>query len=269
MKYKLIAIDMDGTLLNSKNQVSERTKQAIYKARKKGVHIVLATGRILRSALYYSKQLDLNNAILASNGAVIVDSASKIIHKEALDKNSIRDLINAGIENNIYFHFYDEDYFYSNKIVKEVLDFYNEGDSKFTIEMKLFQDIEDLISKDDFNVYKFLFVEEDLDKLQEFRNKLSSIENINISSSWRNNVEAMAINVSKGEALEKLCEKLNIYSQEVIAIGDSENDLSMLKFAGLSVAMENASDRVKKQADYITDSNDNHGVANVIEKFIL
>ena len=269
MKYKLIAIDMDGTLLNSKNQVSERTKKAILKAKEKEVHIVLATGRILRSALYYSKSLSLSNPIVASNGAVIVDGASEIIHKKTLDKNSIRDLIDIGNKNNIYFHFYDESYFYSTMRVKEVLDFYNEGDSKFSIEMKLFQDIEDLISKDDFNVYKFLFVEEDLDKLQEFRNKLSSIENINISSSWRNNVEAMAINVSKGEALKKLCEKLNVKSQEVIAIGDSENDLSMLKFAGLSVAMKNGTKIIKKQADYITDSNDNHGVAKVIEKFIL
>lgn len=269
MKYKLIAIDMDGTLLNSKNQVSQRTKQAIYKASEKGVHIVLATGRILRSALHYSNLLTLRNPVVASNGAVIVDGASNIVHKKTIDKNSIRDLIDVANKNNIYCHFYDESYFYSTMRVKEVLEFYNEGDSELNIEMKLFKDIEDVISQENINIYKFLFVEEDLDKLSRFRKKLSAVENISISSSWSNNVEAMALNVSKGEALKKLCKDLNINPQEVIAIGDSENDLSMLSFAGLSVAMGNAKEIIMKQSDYVADSNDNDGVAKVIEKFIL
>lgn len=269
MKYKLVAIDMDGTLLDSKNEVSKRTRQAIGSAREKGVHIVLSTGRILRSALYYSKGLGLMNPIIASNGAIIVDESSNIIHKKTIEKSSIRDLICIAREYNMYHHFYDESNFYSSMRVQEVLDFYNEGDSDFHIELKVFQDIEEIISKEDLNIYKFIFIDEDLDKLQSFRKRLSVVDNINISSSWSNNVEAMAMNVSKGKALKKLCKKLDVSPHEVIAIGDSENDISMLDFAGLSVAMENAAEDIKQEVDYITDTNDNHGVGKVIEKFIL
>lgn len=269
MKYKLIAIDMDGTLLNSQNQVSQRTKEAILRAKEKGVHVVLSTGRILSSALYYSHALGLKNPIVASNGAIVVDESSNIIYKKTLGKNSIRDLANIAKEDNIYCHFYDESSFYSNRRVQEVLDFYSEGDSELNIELKTFKDIEEITSQEDLNIYKFLFIDEDLDKLQRFRKRLSVFNNINISSSWSNNVEAMAMNVSKGQALKKLCKNLDISPQEVIAIGDSENDLSMLDFAGLSVAMGNGAEKIKENVDYITDLNDNHGVAKVIEKYIL
>lgn len=273
LKYKLLAIDMDGTLLDSKNQVSQRTREAIIKAKEKGVYIILSTGRILKSALYYSKDLGLNNPIIASNGGVVVDEFFSIIYKKTIDKNSIVDLINIANEDNMYYHFYDERNFYSNKRVQEVLDFYNEsdngGNSDFHIELKVFKDIKEITSNKDINIYKFLFVDEDMDKLDRFRKRLALVNNISISSSWPNNVETMSINVSKGEALKKLCKRLNIRSEEVIAIGDSENDLSMLNFAGLSVAMKNATKDIKVEVDHITDLNDNHGVAKVIEKFIL
>lgn len=269
MKYKLVAIDMDGTLLNNENQVSNRTNEAIIKAKEKGVHIVLSTGRILKSALYYSKKLQLNNPIISCNGAIIVDETGKIIYKKPIDSNMIKDMIKLSTEDNIYCHFYDETKFYSKMRVQEVLDFYNEGNSELNIEVEVFKDIEDIVGKKDLNIYKFLFIDEDLDKLKKFRGKLSKLNNINISSSWTNNVEAMATNVSKGEALRELCKILDINPEESIAIGDSENDLSMLNFAGLGVAMGNGEEKIKKEADYITDSNDNDGVAKVIEKFIL
>lgn len=269
LKYKLVAIDMDGTLLNSKNQVSERTRQAIMKAKEKGVHIIISTGRILRSALYYSQGLGLKNPIVASNGAIIVDEMSNIIYKKTIEKALVKDLVNIAKENEMYFHFYDESSFYSDMKVQEVLDFYSEGTSDLNIELKIFEDIDELTYRQDLNIYKFLFIDEDLDKLKRFRETLSLVDNINISSSWINNVEAMAPNVSKGQAIKELCKRFDVHSDQVIAIGDSENDLSMLNFAGLSVAMGNGGDKIKKQADYTTDHNDNDGVAKVIEKFIL
>lgn len=269
MEYKLVAIDMDGTLLNSKNEVSQRTKEAIIKAKEKGVHIVLATGRILKSALHYSQALGLKNPIVASNGGIMVDENRNVIYKNPMEKGAIRDLVNMAKEDDVYCHFYDESKFYSAKIVQEFLKFYNEGNSELQIEIEKFDDIDEMILNEDLNIYKFLFIDNDLDKLQRFRERISILNNINISSSWSNNIEAVAMNVSKGQALKELCRKLDISPKEVIAIGDSENDLSMLNFAGLGVAMENASDKIKKQVDYITDLNDNDGVAKVIEKFIL
>lgn len=269
LKYKLVAIDMDGTLLNSKNQVTNRTRIAIEEAKKKGVYIVLSTGRILKSALSYSKILALNNPIIACNGAIIVDEFHNTIYKKPIEMNLVKEIVNIGEEQNIYCHFYDETRFYSRARVEEVLEFYNEGSQETTIDVKIFKDIEEITKSKDINIYKFLFIDDNKDKLQELRNKLNSLGNINISSSWANNVEAMSLNVSKGEAIKSLCHRLGVQPREVIAIGDSENDLSMLDFAGLGVSMGNGDTAVKKRADYITDTNDEDGVAKVIEKYVL
>lgn len=269
MKYKLIAIDMDGTLLDSKNNVSARTKEAIIKAKEKGVHVVLSTGRILKSAVHYSKQLELKNPIIASNGGIMIDENSNVLYKSPLAKQSIKEIVKLADKENIYCHLYDDSKFYSSRKVQEVLDFYSEGSDTMKIELEIFNDIDEILSIKDLNIYKLIFIDEDREKLQNFREKISKLQDINISSSWLNNVEAMGFNVSKGKAITKLCETLGIEAQEVMAIGDSENDLSMLKIAGLSVAMGNGSDKIKDQVDYITDTNDNDGVAKAIEKFIL
>ncbi len=269
MKYKLVAIDMDGTLLNKNNEVSERTKNAIEMAKKKGVHIILSTGRVLKSALSYSRNLDLKNPIVACNGAIIVDEDASIIYKRPIDNNKVKEIVNLARKKNIYYHFYDESKFYSHVRVDEVLQFYNEGNENTSIDIEVFQDIEEIVRLTDLNVYKFLFIDDNNEKLQDLRGELDKLEDISTSSSWANNIEAMGLNVSKGEAIRELCIRLQIKPEEVIAIGDSENDLSMLRFAGLGVAMGNGDESIKKQSDYITDSNDEDGVAKVIEKFVL
>lgn len=260
---------MDGTLLNSQNQISQRTREAIKKAEKQGIHIVIATGRILKSALHYAKSLKLKDSLVACNGAIIVDEFENIIYEQALGKDKVMHIIDLAKSENIYFHFYDKTSFYSNIRSEEVLKFYNEGSKTMDIDVNIFNTTKEIMEIKDLNVYKFIFIDNNRDKLKNFRHKIEKIENIETSSSWENNIEVMKSNVSKGRALENLCKKLNINPKQVIAIGDSENDLSMLKFAGLGVAMDNASDKIKLASDYITSSNDQDGVARVIEKFIL
>lgn len=269
MKYKLVAIDMDGTLLNSENKVSERTRKALENARKQGTHIVIATGRILKSALHYSESLGLKNPLIACNGAIIVDESQNIIYEKHIEKKNVIDIINLAQAEKMYFHFYDRSNFYSDIRVDEVLKFYNEGSKTMDIGVNIFKDTNEIIGMKDLNVYKFIFIDNDRDRLNKFREKVAKIENINTSSSWINNVEAMGYNVSKGEALKELCKILKVKQEEVIAIGDSENDLSMLKFSGLGVAMGNGDKIVKEKSNHITDSNNDDGVAKVIEKFIL
>lgn len=269
LKYKLVAIDMDGTLLNSEKQISERTRKAIENAKIQGTHIVICTGRILKSALYYSESLGLKNPLIACNGAIIVDEDRNVIYEKALEREKIREISNLAKLEDIYCHFYDKSNFYSNIRSKEVLKFYNEGSEEVNIAVNVFDDIEEIMEVQDLNVYKFIFIDNNRDKLNKLREKLDKLGNINTTSSWINNIEAMGLNVSKGEALKVLCKKLNIEPEEVIAIGDSENDLSMLKFAGLGVAMENGDKLIKEYSDHITDSNDENGVAKVIEKFVL
>lgn len=242
MDYKLIAIDMDGTLLNSQNTINKRTRDAILRAGDKGVYVVLATGRLMTSAINYSSKINLKRPIISSNGAVIIDENKNIIFEKHIDPGRIENIAHIADKNDVYYHFYGKDSFYSNKYVEDIIRFYNPADSleEEKIKFNLYNHIEDILKKD-----------------------------INICSSWSNNVEIMEKDVSKGNSLKYLCEKLNIHRNEIIAVGDNENDLSMLNFAGLGVSMGNAKENVKSVADIITSTNDEDGVAEIIEKYIL
>lgn len=267
MKYKLIAIDMDGTLLNSNKEISDRTIQAITKAKNKGINVVLATGRILSSAQIYADRLNLNSHILACNGAIICDGDKNVVHSVPMGLEAVEKVISLGEKYKTYFHFYNEKSLYSNQYVQEVVDYYSERDQK--IDFNIFKDYNEIAMDKELNIYKFLFIDNDLDKLSILRSELDQVEDLGITKSWSNNIEVMNKDVSKGLGLKHLCNLLNISSQQVIAIGDNENDISMIDFAGLGVAMGNGSDIVKSRANYITSTNDEDGVANVIEKFIF
>ncbi len=270
MKYKLIALDMDGTLLNSENEVSVRTREAILKANDKGAHVVLATGRILTSAMKYASKIDLKRPIISSNGAIIIDENEDIIYKKEIDNYAIEAIAELADRNNLYYHFYTEDSFYSNQYVRDIVEFYNPIGVKDEekVQFKLYKDIKDIIDKK-INIYKFIFIDNDREKLYKLRGELKEIDNINISSSWSNNIEIMEKKVSKGNSLKFLCDRLNIPRESVIAVGDNENDISMIDFAGLGVAMENANEKAKTRADIITSTNDKDGVGEIIEKYIL
>ena len=267
MDYKLIAIDMDGTLLNSKKEISNRTYNAIQKAKDKGIHIVLATGRLLKSAQFVSENLKLSNHIIACNGAIIIDGSKSVFFSKPMDLNVVEKVMALGKKFNAYYHFYDEGCLYSNTYVKEIVDYYSSRDQK--IDIKIFKNDMEILNNKKLNIYKFLFIDNDLQKLESLREELTHVDKINVSKSWSNNLEVMDTEASKGLGLKFLCNELNISPEHVIAIGDNENDISMIKFAGLGVAMGNGEEVVKKQSDYITSSNDEDGVAKVIEKFIL
>jgi len=118
-------------------------------------------------------------------------------------------------------------------------------------------------------IYKFVYIEDDIDKLLDFREKLKDIKGTNVSSSWHNNIEVMNEGVSKGTGLNYLIDKLNIDKSEVVAIGDNENDISMFKVAGLAVGMRNGDESIKNHVHVFTDTNDEDGVAKAIENYVL
>lgn len=271
MDYKLVAIDMDGTLLNSENQISKRTKQAIENAKKKGIKIVMATGRILKSAINYSESLELKNPIISCNGAVVADEEQNIIYKKAISRDISNKIMELGKIHDIYYHFYSDTSLYTNTYIKDMLRFYNDPnntDEKRIIKMNMFKDPIEIFDNN-IEIYKFLFMDEDKEKLKVFKEKINLMDGVNICSSWGNNIEIMDFQVSKGNSLDYISKRLDISKEDIIAIGDNDNDISMLKYAGLGVAMGNAVEDAKKASDIITSSNDDDGVAKVIEKYIL
>jgi Cof subfamily protein (haloacid dehalogenase superfamily) len=272
MDIKLIAIDMDGTLLNNKNEITNNTQKVLKAAKEKGVKIVLTTGRVLKSALYFSNHLGLESYVIACNGGIIVDNQTNVLFKKPIPKDKMMKIMEIGKEFSVYFHFYNEDTFFTNQYVKEVDEYYSSDHGKFTgqsIGFELYEKNSEILDRMDLDIYKFLFIDQEQEKLIKLRGKLSKIEDISLSSSWENNVEIMNKGVSKGTAISLLCDKLGINSENVMAIGDNENDLSMVEFAGIGVAMGNGNSILKESADFIAPTNEEDGVAYAIQKFVL
>lgn len=271
MKYKMIAIDMDGTLLNDKKEVSKENKIAIKKASELGVKIVVCTGRIFTSARFYASLIGTAAPIVASNGAYIREKdENRIIYKKAINKEILPELINVIESFGLTLHLYTNQSIYTKELVNLALNYirWNEVVSEGEkVEVKVVKDFEDVINSEE--ILKVALVCDDIELLRKLRSKISEEFDVSIVSSNSNNIEIMAKGISKGNAVKILADYFGYKREEVICVGDSENDISMIEYAGLGVAMGNGIDYVKSIADYITDTNERDGVAKVINKFIL
>lgn len=275
MDYKLICIDMDGTLLNDKHEVSERNREAIKKATEKGVHIALTTGRLFTSAKYYSDLIGVKAPIISSNGAYIREKdREEVIYQSVLSEeqlNKVYKVIKKYDFTTAYFNTCDT--VISEKIVPENHGYklVNKGLPQ-DAQVKFLEglDFRDAIKERQKDILKAICIEEiDKEKLEKAKAELRQDGTLEVVSSWDNNFEVMAAGTSKGESVKKLAEILGVKREEVICMGDSENDISMIEYAGTGVAMGNALSMVKDRAQYITDTNMNDGVAKAIERLVL
>lgn len=276
-KIKLICIDMDGTLLNSNHEISERNKETLRQAKKLGVNIAITTGRLFGSARYYSNLIGIENTpVIASNGAYIKTNYEDIpILENSIPKEIAIEIYKIIKKHNLKINFNswdtlmredevpdDHAYTIMNKQLPE------DKKVKFIINSDFISAIESFDGK----ILKGIVIErENLDNLWAAKDELKEIfgDKLHVVSSGTDNIEIMIGTTSKGNAVAHLADILNVNAEEVMCIGDSENDISMLKFAGIGVAMGNGLQMVKDIADYITDTNDNDGVAKAIEMFVL
>lgn len=275
MKYKLIAIDMDGTLLSNRHEIPEYNKEMIKRATKAGVKIAITTGRLFASARKYSELIGVETPIIASNGAYIREKdKEEVIYESKLTRKQFDEVLSVIKKYDFRVYMNTSDTVISEDIVPDDHAYKlvnNELDDAWKIkfvEGRSFEEVYDEFSND---ILKFICIEEreTRDELMKAKAELAKFEDLEVVSSWDNNFEVMAQGTSKGRAVEKLTEILGIKREEVICIGDSENDLSMVQYGGLGVAMGNAIDIVKENADYITDTNTNAGVGKMIAKFIF
>ncbi len=270
--YKLVVSDMDGTLLNSTGNVSEKTKQIFKELLDKGIHVAIATGRIFTSARVYAKHLEIVTPIIACNGAIVKDlHNNSIIYESHIEPEVCFKVFDICRENDLYFHFYTEEKFYTKKLAYSALKYieWNKAmKEEEQLDIQLIDDPYELVSNFDEKVYKIQINTDDMELLNKMRQVLEKIKEVEISKSWHNNIEIMNKGVSKGNAVKHLAQSLNIKSEEVICLGDNENDISMLTYAGLGIAMGNAEEIVKKSANYVTVTNDEDGVVKALEKFV-
>ncbi len=272
MNYKLICVDMDGTLLNNKKEVSARNLETIGKAHEAGVKIVITTGRIFVSANYYGDLIGVKAPIIASNGAYVREKdKNESIYEQGLEKSQCRIIIDLLKKYHIIPQFYTSDTIYTQEIEYSAL-MYTEANKTVPpnrqVKIKIIDNWEEMLESD-VKIIKAMAADIDKETIQEAKKEFLKLGEFEVVSSMNNSFELMKNGTSKGAAVKKICEYYGINRSETICIGDNENDLSMIKFAGLGVAMGNGTEVVKKEADYITLSNENDGVAHVIEKFVL
>lgn len=274
---KLICIDMDGTLLNSNHEVSERNKKALKKASELGVNIAITTGRLFCSARYYSDLIGIDTPVIASNGSYIKNKFNDTaILENPMPKNVAIEIYNIVKKHGLTVNFNSWDTLIREDFIPENHAYYimnqdlpEEKRVKFLVCEDIIPTIEDFQG----NILKGIVFEEgeNKDNLWAAKEELKNTfgDKLHVVSSGDNNFEVMMGNSSKGNAVAYLAESLGIKPEEVMCIGDSENDISMIKYAGVGVAMGNALDIVKEVADYITDTNNNSGVGKAIENLVL
>lgn len=268
MKYKVIVLDLDGTLTNSNKKISPKTKAILIDAQKKGLKVVLASGRPTYGVLPLAEELELKRYggyILSYNGANIIDcSTDEMLFGSTLPEDSIPVIADLAKQYQVDLLSYEGD----SIITDNKENIYAMKESKINqLPLRQVGAMEDYIH---FPVTKFIMLG-DSDHLVKVESPVRDTlgEHFSVYRSEGYFLEIMPENIDKAQSLERLLAHLELSKEQMIACGDGFNDLSMLEYAGLGVAMENAIPQAKEIADYVTASNDEDGIAQVVEKFFF
>ena len=270
--YKLICTDMDGTLLGENHEVSENNKNALRKASELGVKVAITTGRLFTSAKAYADLVGVEAPIISANGAYIREKdRNEVIYESILENEQLEFIDNVIKKYGLLGYFNTCDSVITESELPE-----NHGyvimnknlPEESRVKVQLVDDFKTGFKQNEGKILKSIMFGEE-EKLIEARKELFQFGRFELVSSWKGNLEVMQKETTKGHAVKILAERLGIKREEIICIGDGENDISMIKYAGLGVAMGNAEEYIKEKADYVTYTNVNDGVAKVVEKFIL
>ena len=242
-KYRLLALDMDGTLLNDELLITPETAKWIQKAKDAGVYVCLSTGRSFQSALPYAQQLGLLTPMVTVNGSEIWRAPHELYRRSLMDPQLITQMHDMALEYGIWYWAYS---------LNEVHNQNNwDGDVK------------------NREWLKFGYSTEDHDIRHEVLMRLQDMGGLEITNSSPTNLEINPKGIHKASGIKTVCKLLGIDMSQVAAVGDSLNDLAVIQKAGLGVAMGNAQETVKQEADVVVASNNEDGIAEVIQKYIL
>lgn len=268
MATKMIALDMDGTLLNTQGKILESSKRALGQALEQGIKVVLCSGRPIAGLKHYLEELGITGSdqyVLTLNGAICLSADGKIMTEDLVDSSFYRKMVALSVEHNIPFNIVTAD----SKIITA------DHDVDFMVYVQAYENFATLYVRNpnevpsDIAIAKGCFVgdTELIDSIEPLvRAKFG--KDLYVVRADHNFLELLNPKVNKGNGLRELCAKLDISPDEVIAFGDQKNDITMFEFAGTAVAMGNGGPEAKEAADYITDTNDNDGIAKALEKYL-
>ena len=289
--YKLMAIDLDGTLLNSTGEVSEGTKLALQNARAQGTEVVLASGRPISSTRTLALELGVDNYLISGNGSVVYDvQKDEILYDRFLTKEQVLQIVKLCEENSFYYNIYTEEEVIAKSLNYNVLFYHKENIKKVEekrTHINIVQDVQRYIQESENEHFlKITVCDESKLIFSRIMKKLKEIDNVDILEveyMSRKRIkegtddvdiqyyytEVTNKNVNKWSAIQFLMEKLDIKKEEIVAIGDNLNDKEMIENAGLGVVMGNSNPRMKEIANVIVADNDSEGVMDAINQFVL
>lgn len=287
--YKLIALDLDGTLLNSYGEITKINRDAIKDAKEKGIEVILASGRDPKTMERISKELNINSYLIAGNGATVYDIKNKEnIYENFLNIEKALKIIKICKENTIFFSVYTTKGIITEGIKYNIKVFNNENSyrpQEQRTNIKVVQDIYDYVEKKTPNILKIIICDEDKIIFNHIIETMKAVEDVEILEVEHMSKKIIRIgdeqypveyfytevtnkDSNKWTAIEFLIEKLNIKQEEVMCIGDNMNDYEMVKQAGLGVTMAGSALEKQEVADYVTEDNNSDGVGKAIYKFI-
>lgn len=273
MGIKLVALDLDGTLLDSKKHLSARNRRALEECVEKGIYVVPATGRTVLGIPEELKAMPGIRYAITLNGGVLIDMAkNRVIDERKLDCQAALEILEVVSGFHVMYDAYIEGMGISESRFYDHLDEYNipeEIQKLVRITRMVVPNIEDHIRQSDVPVEKINLYCSSLKDRETIRTLLAERNDIIISSSLENNLEINALGATKGQGIRRLADHLGLGIEETMACGDGENDLTMIQMAGIGVAMANGEEALKTLADYVTATNDEDGVAQAIERFAL
>ncbi len=275
MDIKLIALDLDGTLLTEDKRLSERNRRALEACIQKGIYIVPCTGRTFEGIPASVRQIQGIQYAILTNGAQIQNAVTgEVIERRALDWQKAVQIIDKISGYTLMYDTYEDGRGKADKRFLDALEFYEIRPEICELIRKT---RDPLLSLRDYLDEKHPFLDKmniyfkgyDRETKQRVREELAEIEGIAVTSSMPNNLEVNGEGASKGNAILLLAQHLGLSPSQTMAFGDGENDCSMMQLAGIGVAMDNGNPELKQQADFIARSNEEDGIARVIEKLIL
>ena len=260
----MLVLDMDDTLLTDDHTISNENKEMLFKAKELGVHIVLASGRPTPAMTAYAKELQLDNSFMISyNGAVITDlKEDKVIFEQTLTQEQIHELYDYSLKSNTHIITYVD-----GKIVSETDSEYIEIEKNITglAHNKVVSFKEEVQS----SAVKCILLEEPSYLKEVEKDLKAAMPHLSVSMSKPFFLEVAQNGIDKGASIKFLAEKLNILQCEIIAVGNAGNDLTMIEYAGLGVWVDNVDPELRDKGDVVVASNNDHGVAEVVRRFIL
>lgn len=289
--YKIVAIDLDGTLLNHYGEVTENSKNAIKKIQEKGIEVIIASGRPKDSIKTIAKEIKSNKFFIAGNGAMIYDiQKDKIIYERYIQKSKVIEISKICEENNISYNIYTEESIITQRLKHNTLYYYKENLKKDLNQRTNITIVDNVLeyikNTEELKCLKITVCDESKAVFNSIIRKLRNIHNIevlDVSHMSRKIIkqgteeipieyfytEISSSKVNKWNAITELLQILNIKPEEVIAIGDNVNDKEMLENAGCGICMGQSAPEIKQISKYITEDNNNDGVAKIIEKILL